>query len=266
MKKVIVKGVPWDEKSSFLKGAAEAPPIIWETFNSYSTNTCAENGIELGKEEGFLWSGNMKLSSGDKVLTEIEEQANKIAAEGNLPIFLGGDHAVTYPLVKGLAGKYNSINILHLDAHPDLYDHLEGDKYSHACPFARLWEGNHITRHVAVGIRTMNPHQRSQADKFGSEIIEIRNMENNPVLEFEGPVYLSLDMDVLDPAFAPGISHYEPGGLSVREVITIIQGFRGNLIGADIVEYNASRDRNNLTAFVAVKFMKEIAARILGGF
>lgn len=258
-----VVGVPWDEKSSFMRGCADAPELIWEAYNSYSSNKCAENGYDLGKEKNFAFDGNMELSSGDKVIDEIVKQSSEIVAKGISPLFLGGDHAVTYPLIKGLSKQHQKINILHFDAHPDLYDNLDGDKYSHACPFARLWEEGLITRHVAVGIRTMNGHQKEQAEKFGSEIIDMKSFDANMVLQFDDPVYLSLDLDVLDPAYAPGISHYEPGGMTTRELIRIIQSFKGKLVGADIVEYNHTRDINGVTAMVAAKLMKEVAVRLL---
>ena len=82
-------------------------------------------------------------------------------------------------------------------------------------------------------------------------------------LDFDGPVYLTLDLDVLDPAFAPGINHYEPGGMSVRNVLALIQNLKTGLIGADIVELNPDRDFQEMTARVAAKFMKEILANML---
>lgn len=261
--RVAVMGVPWDEQSSFLKGCAAAPDLIRRAFLSPGTNTCAENGWEIGRDERFVFLENMRLSSGTPVLGEIEAQANALISSGETPIFLGGDHAVTYPLVKALAARFGRINILHFDAHPDLYDHLNGDRYSHACPFARLWEEGLIRRHVAAGIRTSNPHQKEQAEKFGSEILEMRRFPWESFLEFQGPVYLSLDLDVLDPAFAPGVSHHEPGGISARELIGMIQGIRAEVVGADIVEYNPDRDLNGVTAMVAAKLLKEIAVKLL---
>jgi arginase family enzyme len=77
------------------------------------------------------------------------------------------------------------------------------------------------------------------------------------------PIYVSFDIDALDPSYAPGVSHYEPGGLSVREAITIVQNVRGRLVGADIVEYNPERDPSGVTAYVAAKIVKEIADRML---
>ena len=261
-KEIHVIGVPWDEKSSFMRGCADAPNKIWDAFNCDSANTCTESGFDLGEDDGFIFQGNMKISAGNKAIEEITLHASGIAAQGISPLFLGGDHAITYPLVKGLSDKYKDLNILHFDAHPDLYDEFEGDRYYHSCPFARIMEGGLAKRLVSVGIRTMTPHQKEQAERFGVETVDMMSFDPNTVQEFDGPVYLSLDLDVLDPAFAPGVSHHEPGGLTTRELIRAIQSFKGNLVGADIVEYNPYRDIQNVTAMVSAKLMKEIAARL----
>ncbi len=261
VKPIKIIGVPWDEKSSFMHGCKDAPGRIWEAFSCDSANTTAENGVNLGDGPGFSYRGNMVLSSGDGVVDEITAQAEEICREDVYPFFLGGDHAVSYPLVRALAKKYPGLNILHFDAHPDLYDNFDGDKYSHACPFARIMEGGLAKRLVSVGVRTMVAHQREQAERLGVEIIDMMNFDPQMILAFDGPVYLSLDLDVLDPAFAPGISHHEPGGLTTRELIRLIQIFQGKLVAADIVEYNPYRDIQNMTAMLAAKLMKEIASR-----
>jgi arginase family enzyme len=157
------------------------------------------------------------------------------------------------------------LTILHFDAHPDLYDEFEGDRFSHACPFARIMEEGLASRLVQVGIRTMNGHLQEQATKFGVEVIDMRAWGRGERPAVSGPVYLSLDLDVLDPAFAPGLSHRESGGLSVRDVLDVIQEMSGTLVGADIVECNPVVDPGGLTATVAAKFVKEIAGRMLRG-
>ena len=156
-----------------------------------------------------------------------------------------------------------TLTILHLDAHADLYDEFEGDRYSHACPFARIMEEKLADRLVQVGIRTMTGHLRDQAKRFGAEVIDMRAWEAGKRPVTTGAVYLSLDLDVLDPAFAPGVSHWEPGGLATRDVIGVIQSVGGTLIGADVVEYNPVRDPTGVTAMVAAKLVKEIASRML---
>lgn len=119
------------------------------------------------------------------------------------------------------------------------------------------------TRLVQVGIRTMNPHQRRQAERFGVEVIEMRNWHPEVALGLAGPVYLSLDLDALDPAFAPGVSHHEPGGFTTRDVVNIIQNLESPIVGADIVEFNPERDPVGVTGMVAAKFLKEIVAQML---
>jgi arginase family enzyme len=120
-----------------------------------------------------------------------------------------------------------------------------------------------VNRLVQVGIRTLNDHQKEQVKRFGVEVIEMKDFDPTVSFQFGGPVYISIDMDALDPAFAPGVSHHEPGGLSTREVINIIHQLNGNVVGGDIVEYNPDKDINNITAVVTAKLMKELIGKIL---
>jgi arginase family enzyme len=124
-------------------------------------------------------------------------------------------------------------------------------------------ENKLANRLVQIGIRTLSTHQKEQADKYGVEIIQMKDFNLNELPVFENPLYISLDIDGLDPAFAPGVSHHEPGGLSTREVLRIIQNINVPIIGADIVEYNPTRDINEMTAMVSAKLLKEIAAKML---
>jgi arginase family enzyme len=165
--------------------------------------------------------------------------------------------------MRAVARQHPSLTILHLDAHPDLYDDFEGDRFSHACPFARIMEERLAQRLIQVGIRTMNDPQRSQIERFQVQVIDMRSWSSDSRPQLDGPVYLSVDLDVLDPAFAPGVSHREPGGLSVREVLTLVQETGGTLVGADVVEYNPRQDLGGITATVAAKIVKEIAGRML---
>jgi agmatinase len=267
---VVIAGVPWDEHSSFMRGSALAPASIREALHGGSMNLCAENGIDLGMEPRFRDLGDLELDEGSAVLPVVEKTITALLARDVYILSLGGDHAITYPIVKAFARKYTKLNILHLDAHPDLYDEYGGNRHSHACPLARIMEKGLAERLVQVGIRTMNPHQRAQAERFGAEVIEMRDWQPGLRLAFDGPLYLSLDMDVLDPAYAPGVSHHEPGGLSTRDVIRLIQGLRAPIVGADVVEVNPKRDPGpisdagcGITAMVAAKLLKEIVACML---
>ncbi len=185
--------------------------------------------------------------------------------EKKVPIIsLGGDHSITYPIITAYAKRHPDLTILHLDAHPDTYDDFEGNPFSHASPFARIMEKKLAKRLIQVGIRTMTGHQKEQAQRFDVDVIAMNEIDKAAELTFDGPLYLSLDMDCLDPAFAPGVSHHEPGGMSTRQVLEIIQNIKTPLVGADVVEVNPRRDINGVTAMVAAKLLKEIMAKMMG--
>jgi arginase len=257
---VAILGVPFDENSSFLRGPALAPARIREALHSGASNLCAENGLDLGSESRLRDLGDLELTAGSTALKQIEQATADVLERGAYLLALGGDHAITLPILRAYAARYGPPAVLHLDAHPDLYDELDGNRYSHACPFARALEENLVKRLNQVGIRTLNPHQRAQAVRFGVDMIEMRQWQPGLTLGYDGPVYLSLDLDVLDPAFAPGVSHLEPGGLSTSEVIRLIQSLHIPILGADIVELNPHRDPLGITAAAAAKLLKEIAA------
>ena len=194
---------------------------------------------------------------------EIEAGVSAVLANQFVPICLGGDHSVTYPILRAIARQHRSVTLLHIDAHGDLYDDFEGDRYSHACPFARIMDEQLCSRLVQVGIRTLTPHQREQIARFGVETIEMQHFAGGMRPAIDGPVYLSIDIDGIDPAFAPGVSHREPGGLSVRDVLSMIHALDGPIVGADVVEFNPAQDLGGVTASVAAKITREIAGGIL---
>ncbi len=255
-------GIADDSGSSFQRGCAEAPPLIRQAFYSDSANTWSETGLDLGAADVFVDAGDVVTAAGEDSAPLIEAGVKRLLAQGLKPLCLGGDHAVIYPIVKALAAHNPDLNILHFDAHPDLYDHFEGNRRSHACPFARIMEAGLARRLVQIGIRTCNGHQREQAQRFGVEMVEMKDWEDGRVFRFDGPLYISFDMDCLDPAFAPGISHWEPGGFSTRQALRLIQQVQGTVIGADVVEFNP-RVESRMTAMVAAKVMKELMARLL---
>ena len=259
---ISILGIPYDADSSFLKGAVHGPPVIRNAFRSASSNTAAENEVELADHDQIFDEGDLDLGAGQNARDQIESAVRNLVMQGNKVLSLGGDHSITFPILCGYASKHGPINVLHLDAHPDLYDELDGNRYSHACPFTRAFEAGAIANLLQVGIRTMNAQQRLQADKFGVEVITAGDFATT-LIEVPGPVYLSLDLDVLDPAYAPGVSHYEPGGLSVRDVLSVIQSLEVPIIGADIVELNPTRDVQEMTAMVAAKCCKELLAKML---
>jgi len=261
--KLAIIGIRYDENSSFTKGAADAPPQIRAALRSDAWNLTSENGTDLSGESTFFDAGDIEPVAGSDMLTLIENSIYTLIGDGLTPISLGGDHSITHPIVRAFARKYKDLSILHFDAHPDIYDSYQGNRNSHASPFARIMEQKLVKRLVQVGVRTFTAHQREQIRKFGVETIEMRNVTPDLQLEFDSPVYISFDVDALDPAFAPGVSHREPGGLSTRQAIDLIQRLKGKVVGADIVEFNPRMDPLHVTGTVCAKLFKEIAAKML---
>jgi agmatinase len=256
-----ILGVPYDGSSSFLRGSAAAPPLIRQALHSPAGNSFTERGADLSRLGD---AGDLTLPEGAAaVRAVIQSGIERVLAGGMQPVALGGDHSITYPIIRAVAARHNGLSILHIDAHGDLYEEFEGDRFSHACPFARIMEEQLCARLVQVGIRTLTPHQRSQIARFNVDCIEMQHFAGGARPSIEGPVYISCDLDGLDPAFAPGVSHREPGGLSVRDVLGLIHTLRGPIVGADIVEYNPSQDLGGVTASVAAKITREIAGQIL---
>jgi agmatinase len=256
-------GLPYDASSSFLRGPAKGPIVIRKALFSPANNLWTESLQDLSAPGALGDAGDLALPATAESRALIEDGIAHLLTAGGRPIALGGDHSVTYPVLRAIARAYGPVSILHVDAHPDLYEECEGDRFSHACPFARIMEEGLASRLVQVGIRTMSGHQQEQAARFGVEVIDMRAWVKGVRPELQGPLYITIDMDGMDPAFAPGVSHPEAGGLSVRDVIGLIQSAPGPLIGADVVEFNPLRDSVGITAAAAAKLVKEIAGRML---
>ncbi|HKK76423.1 MAG TPA: agmatinase [Saprospiraceae bacterium] len=260
-----VLGLPYDLNSSFLRGAALAPPRIRLMESDGSANTFAELGQDIRSGQAFEDLGDLDIMADrpEAAFAKIRARVAEIIANGNKLVSLGGDHSVAYPVLDAYLEQYPGLHILQIDAHGDLYDDFDGNPYSHASPFARLMETGKAGSLTQVGNRSLNTHQREQAARFGVKIIEMHQFSFDFLNHLQGPLYVSVDLDGLDPAFAPGVSHHEPGGLSTRELFYILQNIEVPIVGGDVVEYNPIRDYQNMTAMVAYKTMKELMAKML---
>ena len=260
---IAIIGIPYDEKSCYLKGASRGPDAIRAASTGKAINPWTELGVNLEEELVMVDLGNVDVSGDfEKIAHRIEKRILDILDKGAIPIVLGGDHSISYPLVKTFSRRFRPLDILHFDAHPDLYDELYGDRFSHACPFARIMEGGYAERVVQVGIRAATGEQRQRASKHQIQMIEMKDIRSILSLDFSHPVYISFDMDSLDPACAPGVSHHEPGGLTSRQVIDIIHALQGDIVGMDVVELNPDRDPYGITAAAAVKIIKETVGKV----
>jgi arginase len=259
-----VLGIPFDSNSSFLRGPYLAPPRIRLMAEEGSANNFTEEGQEIIAGRDFEDLGDLSFASQDsqKAYEQIKRSVGEAIADGSKLLGLGGDHSIAYPAIEAHALKHGPLHVLQLDAHGDLYHDFESNPFSHASPFARLLEKGLLMSLTQVGIRTLTQHQREQAAKYKVNIIEMKDFSMDFVSALEGPLYISLDIDVLDPAFAPGVSHYEPGGMSTRQLLNLLLAVKVPVIGADLVEYNPIRDYHHMTAMVAFKLMKELIAKM----
>jgi agmatinase len=262
-----VLGIPFDANSSFRRGPARAPAAIRRALSSEAGNPWSERGVRVWQDARIIDHGDLKVAPRAGVRGPIDAiERGVTAALATTPrlLLLGGDHAVSYPAVRAVAQRWGRLSILHFDAHPDMYPEYEGNRYSHASPMARILEEGLVDRLVQVGIRSPSPEQGAMGRRYGVETHPAFDLARIGGLRFSSPLYVSLDIDGLDPAFAPGVSHPEPGGLTVRQVLDVIGAVRApRVIGGDIVELNPRLDPSGITAVVAAKLARELLARMI---
>ena len=260
--KVTLLGIPTDINSSHLRGPAGAPTAIRKELHSGSSNLSSENGWSLEDPAVFRDAGDIETTETPADLDIIADAVAGIFRDG-AGLLLGGDHFVAWPILEGLRrAGLPAPHLVHIDAHPDLYPDFEGNPHSHASPMARIMERGLAASLTQVGVRTINDTQKAQIDRYGVRAFTARQYGQALEALPAGATYLSIDLDGLDPAFAPGVSHHEPGGLSVREVLDLIDRLPGPLVGADVVELNPLRDVNGMTGAVAAKLVKELVGRM----
>ncbi|KAJ0113300.1 hypothetical protein Patl1_00245 [Pistacia atlantica] len=259
-------GVPLGHNSSFLQGPAFAPPRIREAIWCGSTNSTTEEGKQLSDPRVLTDVGDVPVQEirdcgvdDDRLMNVISESVKLVMDEDPLrPLVLGGDHSISFPVVRAVSEKLGGpVDILHLDAHPDIYHSFEGNMYSHASSFARIMEGGYARRLLQVGLRSITSEGREQGKRFGVEQYEMRTFSRDRhLLE-------NLMWTVLILPFAPGVSHIEPGGLSFRDVLNILHNLQADVVAADVVEFNPQRDTvDGMTAMVAAKLVRELTAKI----
>jgi agmatinase len=271
---LLVTGVPWDLHSSYRRGAAKAPRAIREATTARLWNPFPENGIDLTMAWKLhdLGDAASEARGMEEVKASLSQTLRPVMREDALHLFLGGDHSITYAslsiLKAGLGGRWG---LLYLDAHPDLYPDYEGDPYSHACVVHALVREGYVEggRVYEVGIRAPTPQQLRKGLEFGVTMVTDRALRTRGLravaeeaagaLEGVDHVYLSIDLDVLDPSVVPGVANPQPGGLSARELIDFVRALVPLPIGAfDVVEACPEYDPSGLTCYTAAKVIQEV--------
>jgi agmatinase len=255
-------GICDDSQSSFLRGPAEAPESIRRAYDGRCYNATSESGVDLASSVTDL--GDLKPLATWTASAELyRARIAGILRDGVTPFVAGGDHAVTVPVLAAYSVLERPVHVIQIDAHPDLYPDFEGNRDSHACTGARLLEMRHVESLTQLGIRTLSREQRRNAERFSDRlrIVEAQSLEReSPDLSHipaDAPVFLTVDMDGFDPAFAPGVSHPVPGGLTARQALTLIQSGHWTLVGMDVVEVNPLRDLQSMTAILAARLLHE---------
>lgn len=257
---ITLLGFAWDASSSYARGPAHGPGVIRTILSTEASSPYSIDGVDSTKVI-TAYDFDALPAKGAEARDAITARTENAITKGK-SLSLGGDHSITYPILRAFKEKYGPVNILHIDAHTDLYDEFEGDRYSHASPFARAIEDGCVNKLVQVGLRSVGPEQRRFGEDNGVIMHGADDIEAIPYADLVDPLYISIDLDGLDPAFAPGVSHPEPGGLSTREVLSILKKVRASPVGADVVEYNPERDIGMVTAHLAARLIKELAAKM----
>jgi agmatinase len=271
-----VIGVPYDGAACARKGAAQAPERLrfWSThLTPFSEDRTRLGDIRIA-DLGDIPITDQARDTSTTLSAGFESDCNKVATLPNLPIVLGGDHSISIPVFEAQRQRYKDqrLGVLWVDAHPDLCDVFTGSKLSHACVLRRALEFGIEPQDVCmVGLRSWEDQEidlieNGDLNVYTAALIAERGMKSVAASVYSklsrcDAVHISLDIDCLDPAFAPGTGIPESGGLTSREIITLIKSMQGlPLIGLDVVEVSPPIDPSEATIFAALKIIMEYIA------
>ncbi|NJD52692.1 MAG: agmatinase [Candidatus Methanoperedens sp.] len=261
----VICGVPFDGTSSFRLGSRFAPDEMraasynFETYSSFF-------GFDL-TDADIHDAGNLEVAENiDDTLSVISKYADKYVSDGKIPVMLGGEHSLSYPFVKACKNKYPELGFVVLDAHMDLRDEFHGEKNSHACISKHVID-DLTHKYVSIGIRSGTREEyeyvrENKINMFTAEDVYSNGIEKT-VSEFRdyirGPVYLSIDMDAIDPAYAPALGTPEPYGITPRDVRDVISCLAPQIVGFDLVEIAPAYDSGG-TAVLGAKLVRDFIA------
>ncbi len=256
---VVIFSAPLDTTTSFRPGTRfagnhiriDSVGIEWyspyqdKSLKDYKTCDIGDLEMPLGDLEGAL--------------DVIYKTTKKIINDKKLPLMIGGEHLVTYPVVKALMEKYKELHIIHLDAHTDLRDEFLGMKLSHATVLRRSYDlGAKI---YSFGIRSGDKHEFEWAkEHIYLRKFDLETLDEKVNLLKDKPVYITIDLDILDPGVFPGTGTPEPGGIQFKELLSAFDLFQNlnNIVGADIVELNPLLDPSGASTMAAIKALREL--------
>ena len=270
-----VLGVPFDGGVTFRPGARFGPHAIRHASRLLREYHAGLDVEPFGSQQ-VADAGDVACNPFDiaQAIQAIEMGAEAALSGASRLLTLGGDHTIALPLLRVMSRRHGPVALLHFDAHLDTWDTYFGAAYTHGTPFRRAWEEGLLQQDRAthVGIRGPLYARQDLTDDagFGFAIVEAMDLERGSVSEVVGrirsrvgdaPVYVSIDIDVLDPSHAPGTGTPEAGGLTSRELLGILRGLAGlDIVGADIVEVSPPYDHAEMTGIAASHAAYEVLA------
>ena len=251
----VIWGYPFDGTACFRKGAADGPEAIRHHSHNFES-WLNELGLDLRDVPTHDWGDVETVADQEANNSAIGEIVDRIGAAGKFSVGLGGEHSLTPPAVAALKQHYPNLTVVVLDAHLDYRDGYQGAKWSHAATTRRVSEIVGVDRVCVVGVRSLSREEQQAARGDDLSYIEagwadLREHLSDIVDTLDGPLYLSLDMDVIDPAFAPGVGTPEPFGMTPYEVLQVLNFLSDRLVGFDCVETCPPADNGNTAALAA---------------
>ncbi len=262
----VVFGAPFDGTTSYRPGTRFASQVMRQ--DSYLGYESYSPVLDRDLYDHEIFDGGdleLPFGSAEKALNSIEDYTRKVLDDNKTPVMIGGEHLVTLGAFKAVIQKYPDVHIIHFDAHTDLRDEYGGSELSHASVLKRMVELTGDHKLFQFGIRSGLKEEFEYAKEF--QFINLHNFDGleKVVKKLEGkPVYLTIDLDVLDPSTFPGTGTPEPGGVNFNELINAIYTLRDlNIVGADLVELAPYIDPTGASTSVAIKTLRELLLTII---
>lgn len=264
--KIVIFGAPFDGTTSYRPGARFAPSRMRdeseyaiETYSPYQNKDLMDYSIFDG--------GDLEIPYGntERVLKVIEDYVEGLLKDDKISLMIGGEHLVTLGAVRAYGKHYDDLHIVHFDAHPDLRDEYLGEKLSHATVMRRCWEIVGDDRIFQYGIRSGDREELLWGkEHVKTSMFDFAGIESLKKRIKDKPVYLTIDLDVLDPSEFPGTGTPEAGGVSFRELLEALSHLKGlNIVGLDMVELSPPNDPTGISTALACKLLRELLLQII---
>ncbi|XP_068215078.1 agmatinase, mitochondrial-like [Palaemon carinicauda] len=271
-------GVPLDTGTSNRSGARYGPRQLRceSPLRPFNQGTGVNPFLSLNVADvGDVW---LKLFDLPEACKNIRDQYRTLIKDGCIPLTMGGDHTISYPILQAIAEKYGPVGLIHVDAHPDLQDEVLGSPIGHGTPFKRAYDEGLLdcSRVIQIGLRGTgySPDDCDIGRSLGFRVVDAYQCWHKsltPLMEEvrqqmgDGPVYLSFDIDAIDPGFCPGTGTPEMGGLTPIQALEIVRGCKGvNLVGCDLVEVSPPYDFQGTTATTGAHLLFEMLCVLPG--